>query len=251
MCNETRQKVSRAILAWLLIEAAILAENQKGVHSEDSDEGMANIAKVDLWNMIRKVHGTRDEQWLVLQAPRWSISGALQLSESSDGHFSFSNARNVEILVSISTADHNQAMVLVPKKLDESLLRSQPFQGKKESFSKFEVHFVFYFRLSAFGPMPITCATRLLVQATHQRNKHELSSTLATMAHAEHKKLRSLSSIQPFSVICCASQPGKRKTTQPVLRAVVEDNKIPTTSRGSVGASHPLGATRSCDYDVD
>ena len=149
MCNETRQKVSRAISAWLLIEAAILAENQKGVHSDDSDEGMANIAKVDLWNMIRKVHGTRDEQWLVLQAPRWSISGALQLSESSDGHFSFCNARNVEILVSISTADHNQAMVLVPKKLDECLLRSQPFQGKKESFSKFEVHFVFYFRLSA------------------------------------------------------------------------------------------------------
>ena len=61
MCNETRQKVSRAILAWLLIEAAILAENQKGVHSDDSDEGMANIAKVDLWNMIRKVHGTSVE----------------------------------------------------------------------------------------------------------------------------------------------------------------------------------------------
>ena len=250
MCNETRQKVSRAISAWLLIEAAILAENQEGVHSEDSDEGMADIVKVDLWNMIRKVHGTRDEQWLVLQAPRWSISGALQLSESSDGHFSFCNARNVEILVSISTAGHNQATVLVPKKLD-CLLRSQPFQGKKESFSKFEVHFVFYFRLSAFGPMAITCATRLLVQATHQRNKHELSSTLATMANAEHKKLRSLSSIQPFSVICSASQPGKRKTRQPVLRAVVEDSKIPTTSRGSMGASHPLGATRSCDYDVD
>ena len=143
------QKVSRAVLAWVSIEAAILVGNQKSVHSEDSGEGMANIAKVDLWNMIRKVHGTRDEQWLVLQAPRWSISGALQLSESSDGHFSFSNARNVEILVSISTAGHNQAMVLVPKKLDECLLRSQPFQGKKESFSKFEVHFVFYFRLSA------------------------------------------------------------------------------------------------------
>ena len=82
------------------------------------------------------------------------FGSALQLSESSDGHFSFNNARNVEILVSIDTADHNQAMVLVSKKLVECLLRSQPFQGKKESFSKFEVHFVIYFRLSAFGFRP-------------------------------------------------------------------------------------------------
>ena len=64
------------------------------------------------------------------------------------------------------------------------------------------------------------------------------------MANAEHKKLRSLSSIQPFSVICSASQPGKRKTRQPVLRAVVEDNKIPTTSRGSMGASHHKGQNK-------
>ena len=47
--------------------------------------------------------------------------------------------------------------------MSECLASFQPFQGKKEGISKFEVHFVFRFRFSAFGLTAINRLEELLV----------------------------------------------------------------------------------------
>ena len=124
LCNETRQKVSGAVVSWMLADS-----------SSDSDRkpGGFRWRMADIWHagsMEFDHEGacTSGEQWLALQAPQWSTSGALlQLSE-------FSMDATPSVMLVMSRFWYRWvplAMVSIPKELVECLVRSQLFQGKK------------------------------------------------------------------------------------------------------------------------